>query len=704
MRAPLPPSGAQVGDDLPQAINGRSPRHPALSRLPRQAASLVVAIGVLGMLGLLLGPAGIVAAPTARGASSGPTIVTAARYTVLPSQGRVSVVVDVSISNHEADTRVNRFYYDHAFLNVQPGAANPKVTKGPSGASVGIASRGADATTLRLDFAQLFGGHTTSFRFSFDLRDTGTAVQRLVRVGASLVTFPVWAYASDGASGSRVTVQFPKGYDVSVETGSFATQTHASDGGVVLGTNALANPLGFFAFVSAQQPATYLSTQLNVKVADGTIPLTMRAWKDDRSWAGRVGPLFTRSLPLLRSDIGLAWPHDGPVVVQEAVSRSTGGFAGLYDPMASTIQVAYWASSAIVVHEAAHAWFNGTLLADRWAVEGFASLYAQRALTALKIKSSPPELTTKLQAAGFPLNDWPATPAPTAAAESFGYAASYTLAAQILKQAGPDALARVWADAASHIGAYQPPSGQSSTPETVDGAPDWRGLLDLLEAETGSDFTTLWRTWVVRPSDAGQLDRRAAARTAYQGALAAADGWALPRSIRDALRAWRFDTADSLIAQARAALAERTKLEGQASAAGLTLPPTVQRLFEAGDLAGAVTEAQLEESAIAAIGAALDGRAQGRNDMLTSVGMIGLDPELDLTSARAALAAGDTATALTAARASLQMWGDASGEGRRRALMGAALVVALGVMAASLASRALRSRRPSRTRSVAPEP
>ncbi len=694
-----PASSGAERRDQPRSAEWRPAR---LSRLRQRAASLAFAIGVLSLLGLLLGPAGIVPAPTARGASTDLTIVTAAIYSVLPSQGRVSVVVDVSIANHRADTRVNRFYFDHAFLNVQPGAANPRVTKGPSGASVHISSRGANATTLRLDFAQLFGGHTTSFRFAFDLKDTSTAVQRLVRVGTSLVTFPVWAYASDGASGSRVTVRFPKGYDVSVESGTFTTQTHASDGGVVLATNALANPLGFFAFVSAQQPATYRATNLSVKVEDGTIPLTIRAWKDDRSWAGRVGPLFTRSLPLLRSDIGLAWPHDGAVVVQEAVSRSTGGFAGLYDPTASMIQVAYWANSATVVHEAAHGWFNGTLLADRWEVEGFASLYAQRALVALKIKSSAPALTAKLRAAAFPLNDWPATPAPTTAAESYGYAASYALATLILNQAGPDALARVWADAAARTGAYQPPSGQSPTPETVDGAPDWRGFLDLLEAETGLDFTTLWRTWVVRPGEAGLLDQRAAARTAYQGALAAADGWALPRSIRDALRAWRFDVATSLLAQARTALAERTTLEAQASVAGLALPPAVQQLFEAGDLAGAAREAQHEEAAIAAIGAAAEGQAQGRGDTLANVGMIGQDPERELAAARAALAAGDTVTATSSAQASAQMWGDAHGEGRRRVLMAVALVVALSVLALSLASRLLRPRRSSRIRPEAP--
>ena len=649
----------------------------------------------VGVLGLLLAPLGAAPAPVALGAGSDLTLVTSATYTVVPSRAKVHVVMDVTAANHRADTRVNRYYFDHAFLAVQPGVASPRVVTGPSGAAAHISSRSADATMLRLDFGgRLYGGKTTSFRVAFDLTDSGSGARRLVRLGTSLVTFPVWAYASDGATGSRVSVKFPKGYVVAVESGSFASSTKAKDGGVVLATGALANPLGFFAYVSAQQPATYRASKVAVKVSDGTIALTMRAWKDDTAWASRVGTLFRRALPVLRTAIGMAWPHHGPVVVQEAVSRSTGGYAGLYDPKAGQIQVAYWASSAVVVHEAAHGWLNGSLLADRWAVEGFATLYAQQALKTLKIKAMPPALTATLRATAFPLNAWPAAPAPAAATDAYGYAASYALAALIAQRAGPVALARVWADAAAGTGAYQPPTGQGSgSAETVAGPPDWRGLLDLLEAETGADFTDLWRTWVVRPGEADLLDQRAAARTAYRNALAVTDGWALPRSIRDALRAWQFDTATALLSSARLALAQRAALEAQASAAGVALPDRVRTLFEAGEFEAAAAEAGQERAAVSAIGTATAGRATTPADLLTAVGLIGEDPERDLATARAALVAGDAAGAVTAADAAAQTWAGVHGEGRRRALMGASLMVAIGVLGASLASRLLRPRR-----------
>ena len=664
-------------------------------RLVRRSAVVALALGVLAPL---LGPVGVAPVETASAASGDLTVVTAAAYLVQPTHARVQVTLDMTAVNHLSDTRTNRFFFDHAFLALQPGATGLRVVSGPKGARMSAVRRSSDSTLVRIDFgAKLYGGKSTSLRLAFSLTNSGQGARRLVRVGTSLITFPVWAFASDGASGSRVTVRFPAGYDVQVESGSFATSATAGDGGRVLATGALANPLAFFSYVSAQQPATYRSSSLRVPVADGTIPLTMRGWKDDPAWAGRVGALFKRAMPVLREQIGLAWPHTSPVVVQEAVSRSTGGYAGLYDPKAGLIQVAYWASQEVIVHEAAHGWFNGSLLADRWAAEGFASLYGQRALKALGIKAAAPSVTAKLKAAAFPLNAWPATPAPASASETYGYAASYTLAAAIAKRAGDAALARVWADAAGRVAAYQPPAGQgTATPETTDGPPDWRGLLDLLDAESPAGFTDLWTAWVVRPEEAGLLDKRAAARAQYAAALAQTDGWSLPRSIRDAMRAWRFDEATASLTAAQAALAQRPGLEQAAVQAGVTLPATVHALFEAGAFDAAVSEAQRELAAIAAIGVA-DAARSGGPDTLTSIGMIGTDPDHDIVAARAALAAGDAAGAVAAADAAVQARADAWQEGRRRALMVAAALVALVVLGAAIGSRSRRRRRGSST-------
>ena len=147
-------------------------------------------------------------------------------------------------------------------------------------------------------------------------------------------------------------------------------------------------------------------------------------------------------------------------MVQEAVSRAAGGYAGLFAPAERRIEVAYWADPLVVLHEAAHGWFNGGLVADRWASEGFASLYAQRAAGKLKVRDTSPKLTAAVGKAAIPLNAWPNTAGDDGGAdlptETYGYAASLALARAIAARAGDDALQRVWAAASARVGAYQP--------------------------------------------------------------------------------------------------------------------------------------------------------------------------------------------------------------------------------------------------------
>ena len=88
--------------------------------------------------------------------------------------------------------------------------------------------------------------------------------------------------------------------------------------------------------------------------------------------------------------------------IQEAVGRSTGGYAGLFDPKAGEVEIAYFADDPVVLHEAAHSWFNGSLLADRWANEAFASYYGFEAAKDLGVEGKPDTLTPELEAAEDP--------------------------------------------------------------------------------------------------------------------------------------------------------------------------------------------------------------------------------------------------------------------------------------------------------------
>lgn len=394
------------------------------------------------------------------------------------------------------------------------------------------------------------------------------------------------------------------------------------------------------------------------------------------------------------------------MVIAESVNRTTGGTTGLYDPSTGRIEIAYWAGPLAAIHEAAHGWFSGAMVADRWAAEGFAAMYAQRVALQLEIKDTSPVLTDTLKAAHVPLNDWASTTTPAdPASEAYGFAASLAAAAQITDAAGDVAMQEVWSDAAAHVGAYQPAinasppgpavTGSPAQPELVSTAPDWRGLLDLVEVRSGKDLSDLWRRWVVDDAQAPLLDERVVARMSYARTTALADGWQLPRSIRDAMRAWQFEKAEALLSDARALLGQRANIEARAERIGVTLPDSVERLFEAGSFAAASVEAQAENDAMLAIRSAAAARPEDP-DLLTRIGLIGTDPVADLAAARVSFASGSLHEALTAATAARDGWDTAWQTGRQRVVLTIAAVAGLVALVSWILGRRRAGRRHAR--------
>jgi hypothetical protein len=649
----------------------------------------LVALALLVAVGLSATPSAVT---EVRAAAPGLTIVSSASYDVQPEAHRVHVSLDLQLANRLHDSKTQRFYFDRAFLSVLPGTANYKLTWSGGGTPRAKVSKSTSTyTVLELDLgAKLYSGKSASYQLAFDIVDKGGAATRQVRVSPSLVSFPVWAFATDATAGSSVQVTFPAGFKVEVDQGDIGTPTTNPDGSVVLESGTLAKPLSFFAYLVADRPSDLATRSVTVDVGGTNVDLTIRSWPDDAAWSQRVGGLIERALPALSTQVGLPWPRQGGLEIREAVSRSTGGYAGLFDPAGGAVEVAYYASDTVVLHEAAHAWFNGALLADRWANEAFASYYGLAVAPGLEVKVSGPTLTKELEASRIPLNAWGPVGQVDPKAEAYAYAASLALAKAIVERAGDAVIRAVWSDAAAHIGAYQPTAAAS--PETVQGPPDWRGLLDLLEAHTGKSFGDLWRTWVARESDDSLLDARAAARSRYDQVVADANGWQLPRDVRDAMRAWQFDEATTMLADAQTVLDERVTIEQQAAAAGLNPPPTLRTAFEgAGGTAAASHEASAELQAIALYEAAAAAKPAD-SDMMQALGSVGADPAGDLARARTLFASGDLAGSTAAASAAGSTWLSAADIGRGRAVSIALLALAV-VFAVVLGLSWIRGRR-----------
>jgi len=662
----------------------------------RLGTLLLAVVAAVGLLGTPVGPTAPV---EVRAAGANLDFTSDAVYTVQPEKRRVQVTVDLHVSNPSKDTVTKRFFHDFAYVQVMAGATGFKVDWAGKGTPrVRVSERHKSYLILRVDFAQrLYSGKTATYKLTFYLKDPGGAATRDLRVGDSLVSFPVWAFATKGTPGGTVTVVFPAGYDVTVEAGSIPPAVNDATGRPTFRTGTLDKPLEFFAYLVGERPGAYGEATIGPTVRGAPVVVHVRSWQDDKPWGKRVAGLLMAGLPVLGERIGLDWPdYPQPLTVQEAVSRTTGGYAGLFDPSQAKVEIAYYADDFVVLHEASHAWFNGALLADRWANEAFASYYATIAAADLKRKVQPGALTDQLKKARIPLNAWGPVGSENPAQEDYAYAASLELAKAIAERAGQEGLQAVWADAKAGVGAYQPAGGGAA--EMVAGPPDWRGLLDLLEEQTGKSFDDLWRTWVARDSDLALLDARVQARARYAATVTAAGDWHLPRPIRDAMRAWQFSDATTLLDDAEAALASRAAVTAAASKAGLIAPGTLRQAFEDDDgFEDASAEATAELDVIGRYVAAQALRPSETTPFMT-LGLWGLTPEARLAEARDAFAKGDLAASAAASEDVEFTWATAAGIGQSRAISIGLIVLALVMIVALAISTARRRRRRRRIR------
>lgn len=661
------------------------------ARAGRLLAAIVVALS-----GTALGPA---SRPVpAQAAMPALILVTATTYEVLPDEGRVGVTVRITATNRLRDTVTRRFYYEEAFLTVPPGSSNFRLAAASGSPTVTETSRTDAGVLLRLRFgARLAARQSLDMTLTFDLADPGGAPDRPLRISPSLVRFQAWAHASAETPGSSVEVRVPGGYAVEIKGGPLAGPTTDPAGWRVYTSGSLEAPLLFVADVAADRAGGYVDGRRSATVGDATVIVVLRGWPDDPAWRARVGDLFVRALAALSDEIGAPWPFTDPLTVEEAVARGSSGFSGRFDPTEPRVQVGYAADAGVVLHEAAHGWFNGRLVADRWIAEAFASYYAERAATVLEVAIDSPELADVPREAALPLNAWgPASTTPTAA-DDYGYAASLALAREIATLVGDDLLRTTWIAASAGRPAYQPAGTTGGEAEAGAAAPDWRALLDLLEDRAGpgaaAALERLWRQWVIRPDDAARLDVRAEARTAYAATVAAAAPWTLPRSVRDAMRAWQFESALRLMDDAGAVLRQRDAVERAATAAGLTSPDALRRAFEGGDgFAAAVAEAATELAVLRRIGDAASARIADPG-LVERLGLIGVDPEASLGAARDAFEAGDLDEAMAAAVEAEAAWRAVPEVARGRLVSGVMLGLALLLLAGLVVQRRRRRRR-----------
>ncbi len=661
----------------------------ARAKRGRRPGALPPALRLLVAIALAASGSGLLAGSSpgpARAAAPSLTLVTAAMYAVLPAERRVAVTVRITATNHLSDTVTRRFFFEEGYLSVLPGTSNFRLTAPTGSPSVTVVKAQESGVLLRLRFgSRLAAGKSLDLTLTFDLVDPGGAPDRAVRISPSLVLFQAWGCGSDATPGSSVEVRVPAGYTVDVARGPLIGPTADLAGNLTFVSGPLDAPLTFVADVTAARPGDYLGGRRSTSVGDRTVILVLRSWPDDPTWYDRVGDLLTRTLAVLGEDIGAPWLLADTVTVEETLGRA-GSDAGDFDPEQALMSIGYKGSPSVVLHTAAHAWFNGRLVADRWIAEAFASYYAERAAAALGVAIESPDLADTPAGVAIALNAWAPMGEATTAEDAYGLAASLALAREIAAVVGDQALRDTWRAAALGAPAYQAGSASAApSSEAGAGPPDWRGLLDLLQdqASPGGNaaLDRLWRRWVIRPGDAAVLDARAGARESYAAALEAAAPWALPRSIRDAMRAWQFGSAREQIADAGVVLRQRAAVAAAASTAGLRPPPALRHAFEGDDgLAVASAEAATELATLHRLEEAAAARID-EPSLVDRLGLLGVEPGESLTAARAAFEDGDLNAAIAGAADAEAAWTAAPEVGRGRIISGLLLAMALLLLA-----------------------
>jgi hypothetical protein len=632
---------------------------------------------------------------TVRATDDGLSIVSSAHYEVLPEEGRVRVTVDAVATSLTPDTATQRIFYTGLTLAVQPGISNATASSEGRLLTTRVIEMEPDQYGVEIHFdREVFHQQRYPFRVTFDLVDNAASGGSEVRIGRTLVAFPVWAFGSAGQLGSTVEVVIPGEYSVRLDTGEMAAERRP-DGARVLRADRIADPLNFFAYITADRPGAYVETPLTVTVLGERVEVVVRAWDDDPGFGERMAALMRDGLPVLGELIGFRLGFNEPLTVEEAAGSLLGDYAGFYVDADRRIQIHYEADPFVALHEAAHAWFNDRLFSARWILEAFASYYAEVAAAELGIEIDDHGLSAVVVGGRIALNDWGEVGHEARDVEDYAYAATLELARLIEDRAGPEGLRSVWAAADRGEAAYQPLTNPGAGPESWDATTqrDWQRFLDLLEERTAATYADLWATWVVNDIERPLLEARRVARHEYADTAAAAGEWDLPPIVRHQLGSWSFERVGELLLAADEVLARRSEIFDRADALGLVPSDELRSVFESGPSLGAAIERANAELEVLALMERAEQHLARELTLLEEVGLIGGDPGASLGNARAAYSAGDLPAATAKAEQAVAERDAAERAGRDRvAVAGGSAVGLVGLVLGAVGAAIQRDR------------
>lgn len=592
-----------------------------------------------GLLGVLLA-ATLAATPAA--ADDGLFESSRSKYVVRAGERTVEATTTITLRNTLPD-RGRTYYYFNSYRIPVPASAK-RVSARSGGSVLPVTLRPGSDDTVKyavVRFAPLRYGRTRTITYSWEMPGAPIRSSDPTRAGKGYAAFAVQGWGEPGEVSVEIVV--PNGMEFTTtsagsfysdkgkKTTSWQADTHNENG-------------GFWAFVSVRDPALVGTHSTTV----GGDPVKVLSLPGDDKWADFVTDQLKEGVPALEAQIGVPWPG-GLEQIREDVAPAVTGYAW-FDHREKEIVLGEELDTALLLHEASHAWFNDAQFADRWVREGLAELVAHRLDGRIGEDGKPRKAPKRTSKVAVPLADWHETSLQQVDdAELYAYAAAYTAMNQLVGDLDDAALSELITAAYFGESVYELPGTRlKGGPRT-----DWRRFLDLVEDRTGNEKAAgTFRTWVVPKGSRGVLDERVAARESYRGFDSTDGAWQPPQGLRGLMADWQFAGSQRLIDQLAGAAADAGQLQQAAAAAGIAEPATVRDAYQDADSAADYeTLGALVQRAGEVLDQVSDASriASADPDPFTELGELVLGVEAAAGTARTQFASGDIEVAATLA-------------------------------------------------------
>jgi len=514
----------------------------------------------------------VLAVPVPAQAANGIAVTGDVLYTADALEETLHTKLTLGLRNVTPPTRsdlttTNYFYSAYSF-GVHREAFNIRVLQ--DGKPVDFEVAIDDEGTRRIDLSfnnNLNYQRSTTFTIYYDILGRPRS-DNLFRINGALTSAFLFAWGDPGLS--SVTLRLPEGQGPEF-TGAQNLQPSPDEPATWVQTQ-IEDSRQWFAVVDARNDGALTIEPLSVT----NHPIVVRAWPGDTEWLSTVKGVLTDGQPAIIEVLGLEWPVNETLTVQESIDPTLSGYGGWFFTADALIEIGEHLDAELILHELSHAWFNGSLFEERWIGEGLAEYYGRKTAELIGAGGGIAAEPLSFHPSRFDLNSWPGVGESDQEEEIWGYETAFYIIQTLAEEIGEESMREVLDTAYNHNNPYLPSLTESRE------LAGWQRFLDILEEVGGSSKATdLFSEWVVAESKDPLLDERTEARLKFHNLVAHADTWELPSTIAKSVSQWNFQDAEQLIEQAEGVLDLRDKAQDEARILDLIRPAAAEEIFEA---------------------------------------------------------------------------------------------------------------------------